>query len=135
MQPRRFDVEGHPLDHLPPRLRIEQRSGQIGHRALGIGLLARPAPTAQTVQLDTVTGDSYVTAEQMRVGHRHMQPGALRILDRENLRTLTVNLDLGRSEKAPDAVIDMHHKVAGLKVSGVLNTPATHGRGGRGAAQ
>ena len=131
MQPRRFGIEGQPLDHLPARLRVEQRGGQVGDGALGVGLLARPATAAEPMQLGAVAGDPHVTAKQMRVSDGHMQLGALGVFDREDLGTLAVDFDLGRAAKASDAVIDVHHEVAGFKIGGVLDAPAACGSGGR----
>ena len=131
MQPRRFGIEGQPLDHLPPRLRVEQRDGQVGDGALGVGLLARPAAAAEPMQLGAVAGDPHVTAEQMRVGDRHMQLGPLGVFDREDFGALAIDLNLGRTEKTSDAVVDMHHEVARFEVGSILDAPAARGGGGR----
>ncbi len=124
MHPDRLGIEGESLHYLPPRLRVEQGGSEIGDSPFGVSLFACPALASEAVELDFVACHAHIAAQQMRVRNRNMELRALGIFDGENFRAVAVHLHLGGTEETPDAVVDMHHKVAGFEIGGIFHTGA-----------
>ena len=65
-------IVGESRHELAPRLRLEERRGEVGDRLLRIGLVLRPALAVEPVQPDRLALYADIAREEMCVGCRHM---------------------------------------------------------------
>ena len=114
-------------------LQLEQISGDIGDRLLGVGLGLGPAFATEDAQRRTRPAGADVFADEVRLGHRHIQLGrillrvARAVLDHEALlaaagffpavpRRACLDRQHFQPEVAADAVLQMHDEVAHAQV-------------------
>ena len=86
-----------------PGLRLEKRGGKIGDGMLRICLLLAPAASVQPVKLYVLALDPHIAGQQMRMGDRHVELGAIGVLNREDLAARIADHHFRRAEKPPDA--------------------------------
>ena len=65
-------IVGESRHEFAPRLRLEERRGEVGDRLLRIGLVLRPALAVEPVQPDRLALYADIAREEMCVGCRHM---------------------------------------------------------------
>ncbi len=100
---------------------VEQFGGHVAHLfgglALGLlpGLRAKPVQRCQCIVAAGVAGD------QVQVGHRHVQFGALGVFQGEEFGGLAVDFQGGQAQVAAHAMVDVHHRRAFAQLGQVLD--------------
>jgi len=123
-----FDIVCKARNDSTSRLRLKERGGKIGDRALRVALFLRPATPVQTVKLHLLALYANIARKEMRMGNRHMKLRSIRIFDGEHLAACFANLYFRGTEKASDAMIKMNDKLARLDIHRL--TKAFPGTGG-----
>ena len=128
------EVEGEAGHHAAAGLGLEEAGGEILDAALGGLLLAAPAFAVERVELDLAAVRADVAREEVRVGGGHVEARAAGVFQGEDLGAAAVDLDFVQPQEAADAVLQVHHQLAGLHVEGIFQALPRDGFGaGRGA--
>ncbi len=110
-----LDIIGESRHKFAPRLRLEERGGEVGDRLLRVGLVFRPAFAVEPMQSNRLALYADIAREKVGVSGWHMKLCAVGILYREDLGALAVHEDFGRADEPADAVVDVHHIFARLE--------------------
>ncbi|MNM82367.1 hypothetical protein D3C81_943950 [compost metagenome] len=100
---------------------VEQFGGHVAHLFGGLALGFLPGLGAQPVQWCQGIVAAGVAGDQVQVGHRHVELGALGVFEGEELGGLVVDLQGGQAQVAADTVVDMHHRRAFAQLGEVLD--------------
>jgi hypothetical protein len=126
----------------PARVERQQLGRGVAHLLGGLALGLLPLARAELVQRCFVGRHAGVAADQVQLRHRHIQRGLVRVFEVQELARPVAEVDVQQPLVAPDAVVDMHHRVADLELRQVLDqrvdiadlfllaTPARRRRGG-----
>ena len=108
----RPDREPRRLAQLPLGRDLDQLAGDLADAALHARLARLPIAAAQPVELDARFLRA-VARQQIDVLHRQEQLGAFGVMDLETIMRRAGRLDRLQAGEAADAVVDMHHQIAG----------------------
>ena len=106
------DREPRRLAQLPLGRDLDQLAGDLADAALHARLARLPVAAAEPVELDIGLLGA-VARQQIDVLDRQEQLGALGVMDFQAIVRRAGRLDRLQADEAADAVIDMHHQIAG----------------------
>jgi hypothetical protein len=113
---------------------VQQFGGGVVH-LLGSFLLGLfPLPRAQGVQLDRFRVGTAVARDDLQLGHRHVELGAVGIFEVQEFGVAFAEVHVQKPEVAADAVAFMHHGIADPQFGEVAQPAVEVGAAGIGAA-
>ena len=108
------DREPRRLAELPLGRDLDQLMGDLADAVLHPRLARLPAGAAEPIELDAGLLGA-VARQKLDVLHRQVELGALGVMDFQAVVRRAGRLDVLQADEPADAVIDVHHEVAGRK--------------------
>ncbi len=100
---------------------VEQLGGGVAYLFGGFAPGLVPLARAEDVQRRVILRRAAVAADEMQLRHRHVEHRIVRIDQMQKLRGAVAQIELGQALIAADAVVGMHHRVAGLQLGQVVD--------------
>ncbi|MCY1429493.1 hypothetical protein D9M71_454130 [compost metagenome] len=102
-------------------INVEQLGGHVANLFGGLALGFLPDFRAQPVQRGQGIIATGIAGDQVQVGHRNVELGALGVLHGEELGGLVVDFQGRQAQVAAHAVVDVHHRRAFAQLGEVLD--------------
>ena len=109
-----LQLEGVSFAQRALRVEIQEFGGGVAHLRRGFFLRLVPLAAAQIVQGRCFGRRAAVAADQMQLRHRHVELVAARVFERQEFRGAVAEVEVLQAQIAPDAVLQMDHRVADL---------------------
>jgi hypothetical protein len=113
---------------------VQQFGGGVVHLLGGLLLGLFPLPRAQRVQLDRFRVGAAVARDDLQLGHRHVELGAVGVFEVEEFGVAFAEVHVQQPEVAADAVAFMHHGIADPQFGQVAQPAFEVGAAGIGAS-
>ncbi len=97
------------------RIDIQQFRRHVAHFFRRFLARARPGVAAQLVQRGVFIGAAGVTANQMQRGDRHVELGVVSVSQHQVFRLDAARFQRRQADIAPDAMLQMHHRLTGMQ--------------------
>ncbi len=101
------------------RVQVQQFGGGVARRLHGAAARLFPLVGAELVQRRRAFAGAAVARDQVQVGDRHVELVALGVLEVQELGVAVAEIHVDEAEILADAVLRVHHRVAGLQLGQV----------------
>ncbi len=102
-------------------VQVEELGGGVAHLARGLALGLLPLPAAQPVQRRALGRGTGIAADDMQLRNRHVELVAAFVFEVQEFHLAFAQVERDEAEVAADAVLAVHHRVAGLHLGQVAH--------------